>query len=188
MNYAPRQQATNVLPAHDQYDPLNQGQRRRGLFGGRARGVLRREDGDPGTALNYFLFGREGVQGMRDSRMQRDLFNSQVRSQKIEDAARENDMARAQQRDRTVEEYITTLPPEQQARARTAYMVDPEAFAEAIAEQMTGGGWQVGPSYSHAFRIRPDGSRETGAELPLRPRAPSSAGGVTEVPEGFVLD
>ena len=172
-NYAP-QQATQVMPVQDQYDPLQQGQtrRRRGLFGGQARGVVRREDGDPGTALNYFLFGREGVQGMRDSRMQRDLFNSRIRSQKIEDSVGENDLARAQRRDRTVEEYILTLPPEQQGRARTAYMVDPEAFAEAISQQMTGGGWQVGQGYSHAFRIRPDGSRETGAELPLRPRAP----------------
>jgi hypothetical protein len=57
-------------------------------------------------------------------------------------------------------------------RARVAYTADPEAFAEAIARQMGGGDWQVGQGYSHAFRIRPDGSRETGAELPLRPRAP----------------
>lgn len=172
-NYAP-QQATQVMPVQDQYDPLQQGQtrRRRGLFGGQARGVVRREDGDPGTALNYFLFGREGVQGMRDSRMQRDIFNNSIRSQKIEDATAESAMTQRVQRDRVAEEYIASLPIEQQARARTAYAIDPEAFAESLSEQMSGGGWQVGQGYSHAFRIRPDGSRETGAELPLRPRAP----------------
>lgn len=108
------------MPVQDQYDPLQQGQRRRGLFGGRARGILRREDGDPGTALNYFLFGLDGVQGMRDSRMQRDLFNNRVRSQKIEEGAAESQRA-------ALETAIAQLPADQQAWAR----LNPEAFVES---------------------------------------------------------
>ena len=175
-NYAP-QQATQVMPVQDQYDPLQQGQtrRRRGLFGGRARGVLRREDGDPGTLANYFLFGREGVQGMRDSRMQRDIFNSQMRSQKIEEGAAESQRA-------ALEAAIVQLPADQQAWAR----LNPEAFVERMLNPDNG--WESGQGYSHAFRVNPDGTVTRGDPLPIRPRAPSSAGGVTEVPEGFVLD
>lgn len=148
---------TPYVPIDEQQAP----RQRRGLFGG----LTRRDDGDPGTFLNYFLFGRNGVQDMRDSAMRRDLFNFNM-----EGAKRERDQEAQQQQ--ALEQYITSLPPEQQAQARMAAAVDPAAFAEAIAQQMTGGGWQVGQGYSHAFRIRPDGTRETGDPLPLRPRAP----------------
>lgn len=69
-----------------------------------------------------------------------------------------------------LERAISTLPPEQQAWAR----INPEAFMRAFAEAQNdpNHGWQVGQGYSRAFRIRPDGTREDGAELPLRPRAP----------------
>lgn len=69
-----------------------------------------------------------------------------------------------------LERAISSLPPEQQAWAR----LNPEAFIRAYAEAQNdpNHGWQVGQGYSRAFRIRPDGTREDGAELPLRPRAP----------------
>lgn len=190
MNYAPRQQATNVTPVKDQYDPLQQGQtrQRRGLFGGQARGVFRREDGDPGTLANYFLFGLGGVQDMRDSRMQRDMFNSRIRSQKIEEGAAENEATQRQQRETMVHDFIATLPPDQQSRALTAYMVDPDGFAEQYLGTQQGGSWQHGQGYSHLWRPNQDGTVTLGDPLPLRPRAPSSSGGITDVPEGFVLD
>lgn len=177
------------MPVKDQYDPLQQGQtrQRRGLFGGPARGVLRREDGDPGTLANYFLFGREGVQGMRDSRMQRDIFNSQVRSQKIEEGAAENEAMQRQQRETMVRDFISTLPPEQRSRALTAYMVDPDGFAE----QYLGTSQQVWQNNGTTpYRIDP----QTGAvvlgsgSIPHRPRQPLIQYGVPDEDGGTYTD
>lgn len=52
-----------------------------------------------------------------------------------------------------------------------------------------GGDWEVGSGYTHAFRVRPDGTVQQGGEIPLRPRAPNSRGpAAPPVPEGFILD
>lgn len=68
--------------------------RRRSIFGdGPSMGIIRRDDGDPGTLLNTFLLGTEGVQGLRDGRMRRDLFGMQVRGQKMEQAQAERELA-----------------------------------------------------------------------------------------------
>lgn len=146
-------------------DPRQQSrQRRGGMFGsGRARGILRREDGDPGTLVNYALFGRNGVEDMRTSPMRRDLFGRQI-------AALDREAASSKTQQQQMEQAIATLPPEQQAWAR----LNPQAFVRAMAEaQMdNNNGWNVGQGYSHAFRVNPDGTLQQGAPLPLRPRAP----------------
>lgn len=163
-----------ALPkAPDQMDPMNQGQRRRGGLFGRARSLLG-NDGDPTTpnAWDWLVLGPTAPDILQERAQGRDLFGMRVRQAKQEEADSQNQMRRQQQRDQMVKEYIATLPPEQQVRARTAYAVDPEAFAESMAQQMTGGGWEVGQGYSHAFRTRPDGTVEMGDPLPLRPRAP----------------
>lgn len=64
---------------------------RRGLFGRGPQGIFRRADGDPGTLANYFLLGTNGVQGIRDSRMQRDMFGMRVRAQKHEEEQAERE-------------------------------------------------------------------------------------------------
>jgi hypothetical protein len=151
--------------ASDNFRSGTQPRRRRGgMFGGRAQGIIRREDGDPGTLANYFLFGLNGVNDMRADRRDRDLFGFQVRRAKQQESATEQELQRQQQ----MEEAISQLPPEQQAYAR----LDPEAFIEAMIQQQVGGGWETGQGYSHAFRTNPDGTVTLGDQLPLRPRAP----------------
>lgn len=88
---------TPIAPATDPYDPLQTGQRRRrrglgGLFDGPARGILRREDGDPGTLLNYALFGLGGVETMRDRAQERELFPFAVRREKLEQGQIEREL------------------------------------------------------------------------------------------------
>jgi len=85
---------TPTAPPKDQYDPLQIGQRRRrrGLFGGPARGIVRREDGDPGTLLNYALFGQGGVETMRDRAEHRELFPLGVRREKLEQSQIEREL------------------------------------------------------------------------------------------------
>lgn len=128
---------------------------RRGFLGG----LVRRQDGDPGTALNYFLFGLNGVNSMRDNRREDEVLRMARQERELEFKHRDQ-----------VEQAIATLPPDQQVWAR----LNPEAFVRALAESQNdrNNGWNVGQGYSRAFRIRPDGTREDGAELPLRPRAP----------------
>lgn len=54
---------------------------RRGLFGG---GLMRRQDGDPGTALNYFLFGLNGVNSMRDNRREDEVLRMARQERELE--------------------------------------------------------------------------------------------------------
>lgn len=155
-----------VAPSY--YQPAQE-QRGRGLFSGLRRTFTPDRLEAIGAIINDAQRGTNNfpqlMQNRQTDALNRDMFNMRARSAKIEEG-------QAQQQQQAIEQYITSLPPEQQAQARMAAAVDPAAFAEAIAQQMTGGGWQVGQGYSHAFRIRPDGTRETGDPLPLRPRAP----------------
>ena len=149
--------------------PTGEVRSRRSFMGGPSTlavlgATLRQMDG--GNELDEYLSGQQ------DQQYRRDMFGLRAAQGKREDEEAQTERHSLAQRQQVAEEYIRSLPADQQMRARVAYTADPEAFAEAIAEQMSGGGWQVGQGYSHAFRIRPDGSRETGAELPLRPRAP----------------
>ena len=121
--FAPRDDRPDPFQQIPQGSPIfvpAKGQRRRGLFGGPARGIVRREDGDPGTLLNYLVFGQGGVEDMRESRMNRDLFGmrSQTWKRQEEDAARERTNTDA---------AIGTLDPSLQPWARLA----PEVAARA---------------------------------------------------------
>ena len=90
--------------------------------------------------------------------------------QQAEDMALNRQTKMEDQQRSQLEEAIKTLPADQQVWAR----MNPSAFIRALVERQMdpNNGWQVGQGYSRAFRIRPDGTREDGAELPLRPRAP----------------
>lgn len=153
-----------------------QSQRRAGLgiFGGPARGIIRREDGDPGTVLNYLLFGAGGVRGMREDAVRRE--------------ALERRYAEAERERADLDAAISGLPPEQQAWAR----LNPEAFAEAMVRaRMSGNEWQHGQGYSHLWRPNADGSVTLGDPLPLRPPRVLGRGGVDAappLPDGFILD
>ena len=105
--------ARQLFASPDMQIKDEQPQPRRRLFGGPARGIFRREDGDPGTIANYALFGLNGVESMREGRQRRDLFGMQVRQQK-EDAA-------------NLDQAIGSLDPSMQAWAR----LNPEAAAES---------------------------------------------------------
>lgn len=134
---------TPYVPIDEQQAP----RQRRGLFGG----LTRRDDGDPGTFLNYFLFGRNGVQDMRDSRMQRDLFNFNM-----EGAKRERDQEAQQQQ--ALDEAIGTLEPSMQPWARIA----PEAAAQRAFAPPEAPDWMTDPVTGQIFRITPDGRRVDG--------------------------
>ena len=154
-----------------------QPRRRRSMFGGPARGIVRREDGDPGTIANYFLFGREGVQGIRDSRMQRDLFGMQVRGQKLEEAAGEQERAARDAAIAALPEnlrpYAPFLTNEAVSSAimppRPEYEIDAEGrpytiqngavqFGEGRVAVPPGAG--VGGTPPSGYRFTPDGSLE----------------------------
>ena len=147
------------------------------MFGGPARGIVRREDGDPGTIANYFLFGREGVQGIRDSRMQRDLFGMQVRGQKLEEAAGEQERAARDAAIAALPEnlrpYAPFLTNEAVSSAimppRPEYEIDAEGrpytiqngavqFGEGRVAVPPGAG--VGGTPPSGYRFTPDGSLE----------------------------
>lgn len=156
-------QRTYASPKITQEDPLGGGAPRRGMFGGRARGILRREDGDPGTLANYFLFGLGGVNDMRANARADAALETQMWD-------RSRQVKREDEQQRTLDEAISQLPPDQQTWAR----MNPEAYMEALMRRRmdTNNGWNVGQGYSHAFRVNPDGTLQQGAALPLRPRAP----------------
>lgn len=157
-----------------------------GLFGGRARGIVRREDGDPGTLLNHFLYGREGVEDMREAPLRRGLFGQRLRQGKIEEGQAETEAATTAQRQAMAEQFIAQIPAEQQSQARLLYMTDPEGFARRY---LGNGEFQGGAGFTNAYRINPDGTVTTGGALPLRPLAPR--GGMQQhpgVPEGFELE
>lgn len=141
-----------------------------GQVAGRALG----NDGDPATPnfFDWLMLGPTAPDILQERAQNRTLFGARMGQVKREEADAEQERTLRQQREAMVEQYISSLPPERQAQARMAYAVDPESFAEAMAQQMGGGGWQVGQGYSHAFRTNPDGTVTLGDPLPLRPRAP----------------
>lgn len=118
---------------------------------------LRQIGGEAPDAINEFVAAE---QAERDAQMQRDIFGMRMRSQKME-------TQQAQDREQLVQEFIASLPAEQQLRARAAYLTDPEGFA---TQYLGGGGeWTVGSGYTHAFRQN-GGQVELGDPLPVRPR------------------
>jgi hypothetical protein len=148
--------------------PTGEVRSRRSFMGGPSTlavigATLRQMDG--GNELDEYLSGQQ------DQQYQRDMFGLRAAQGKREDEEAQTERTSLAQRQQVAEEYIRSLPADQQMRARVAYTADPEAFAASIAEQMSGGGWQVGQGYSHAFRPRPDGTIEMGGQLPLRPRS-----------------
>lgn len=104
-------QRTYASPKITQEDPLGGGAPRRGMFGGRARGILRREDGDPGTLANYFLFGLGGVNDMRANARADAALETQTWD-------RNRQVKREDEQQRMLDEAISQLPPDQQLRAR----------------------------------------------------------------------
>jgi len=164
---------TPIVPSKDQYDPLGQGQTRprRGLFGGRAMGILRREDGDPGTAWNYFLFGQNGVRGMREDRMARDLFG--MRRAAFEQEQKEAEQQRADQ-----EAAIAALDPSMQPWARLA----PEAAARAALAGPEAPDWQTDPVTGQPYTITPQGQVRYGEG---RVNVRQGGGGMRAPPAGY---
>lgn len=138
----------------------------RGMFGSkrlpRTLGVigagLRQIGGEAPDAVNEFVAAERAAQ---DEQMQRDMFGLRMRSQKAE-------TQQTQDREQLVQEFIASLPAEQQLRARAAYLTDPVGFA---SQYLGGGEWTVGAGYTHAFRQN-GGQVELGDPLPLRPRQP----------------
>lgn len=65
-----------------------------------------------------------------------------------------------------------------------------QARIDALRQPEASNDWQVGSSYTNAFRVRPDGTIEQGGEIPLRPYAPRSSASsqIPGLPPGFVLD
>lgn len=147
--------------------------RRRGLFGGAFAPKNRAGTLEViGATLQQLDDPNGQISALQNARVERGLFGQRIRAAKDEQLQAQQEQSARQRRTDAVEQYIGTLPPEQQVQARMAYAVNPEAFAESVAQQMSGGGWQVGQGYSHTFRTRPDGTVERGDPLPLRPRAP----------------
>lgn len=151
------------VPIEEQRAP----RQRRGLFSG----LTRRDDGDPGTFLNYFLFGRNGVQDMRDSRMRRDMFNFNM-----EGAKREREQEAQQQR--AIEEAIATLDPSMQAWARIA----PNTAAQRALSGPEAPDWNIDPVTGRPYTISPQGAVQYGqGRVSVRP----TGGGGGAAPSGY---
>lgn len=88
--------------------------------------------------------------------------------QRDERAHRDWQRQRIQMQDQREKAAVASLPLDQQVWA----MLNPEAYARALAERGSDNGWETGQGYSHAFRTNPDGTVTLGDPLPLRPRAP----------------
>lgn len=140
----------------------------RGMFGSkrlpRTLGVigagLRQIGGEAPDAINEFVAAE---QAERDAQMQRDIFGMRMRSQKME-------TQQGQDREQLVQEFIASLPAEQQLRARAAYLTSPEGFASQYLS--TGSSdWQNNGTIP--YRIDPaTGQVITGSgTIPHRPRA-----------------
>lgn len=113
-----------------------------GMFGrGPARGIVRREDGDPGTLLNHLLYGRNGVDDIRNGQQRRALFDRQMSQLDREewDASRQGKLT---------EQAIESLDPSMQPWARIApgaaaqRMLAPPEEPETHYDSATGNFWQ----------------------------------------------
>jgi hypothetical protein len=150
-------------------------QRRRGMGGifgdGRPMGIFRRADGDPGSAINYLLFGLEGVETMRDRRMTRDMFGFRTRQAKLEEAERERQR-------QEIEAAIATLPPEMQPWGRLA----PNEAAERALAPPPAPDWNLDPVTGQPFAITPQGQVQYGqGRVNVRP----TGGGADRAPAGY---
>lgn len=122
---------------------------------------LRQIGGEAPDAINDFVAAEQAA---RDEQMQRDIFGMRMRSQKTE-------TQQGQDREQLVQEFIASLPAEQQLRARAAYLTDPEGFASQYL--LTGSSdWQNNGTVP--YRIDPaTGAVITGSgTIPHRPRQP----------------
>ena len=109
--------------------------RRRSMFGnGPAMGILRREDGDPGTILNTLLLGTSGVQDIRDARMRRDMFGMQVRGQKMEEAQAESERQAREAALQALPENLRPLAPFLTNEGITRAVMPPEPSFDIDAE------------------------------------------------------
>lgn len=141
----------------------------RGMFGSkrlpRTLGVigagLRQIGGEAPDAVNEFVAAERAAQ---DEQMQRDMFGLRMRSQKAE-------TQQTQDREQLVQEFIASLPAEQQLRARAAYLTDPEGFA---ARYLATGSSDWQNNGTVPYRIDPaTGAVITGSgTIPHRPRQP----------------
>lgn len=145
------------LPFMDELDPTGQGQgpagvmppepapvpppQRPGMFGGRARGILRREDGDPGTFANYLLFGSNGVQGMRDSAMNQQLFGAQMRGRKLEEQQAQQEQAAREAAIAALPEHLRPLAP----------LLTPDAISRAVMPEEPD--WEIDPRTGRPYTI-----------------------------------
>lgn len=175
-------------PQLEKVQPLATGpQRRRGLFGGMAQfftpdrlqiiGHTLQEMGGQTGALDNYLAQRSDENERRMQQQRRRVIESRE----------DTEWQRQEVDERALRAWVETLTPERREWAR----VNPRAaHAAFMASQFSQGDWESGSSFTHAYRVRPDGSVETGGELPLRPYAPRSSSSTQfpDVPEGFVLD
>jgi hypothetical protein len=111
--------------------PTGEVRSRRSFMGGPSTlavlgATLRQMDG--GNELDEYLSGQQ------DQQYQRDMFGLRAAQGRREDEEAQTERHSLAQRQQVAEEYIRSLPVDQQMRARVAYTADPEAFAEAIAE------------------------------------------------------
>ncbi len=152
---------------------------RRGLFG-RFGGMQSAQGANPlmliGAALQE-AGGQQGAIGDLQDRLQRTrLLDAQSAWQSEQQQRQRQEWAAGDAQTAAVQQWISTLPPAQQALARA----NPSAVAEAFIKQMQGGDWR--PGYGRAIRINPDGSTSLGGSLPT---PPASAYGYGGVPDGW---
>lgn len=160
--------------------PTGEVRSRRSFMGGPSTlavlgATLRQLDG--GNELDDYLSGQQ------DQQYQRDMFGLRAAQGRREDEDAQTERTSLAQRQQVAEEYIRSLPADQQMRARVAYTADPEAFAEAIVQQMTPGQWTGGSGFTNAHRILPNGETEIGGALPLRERS-AGASAAPRLPPG----
>lgn len=133
---------------------------RGGMFGrvlrGAAQGARQLFTPDNMQVIGHTLQELGGQQGALDDFLVR---RSVLRRQERENEEHE------QQRN-ALEKAIASMTPEEQSLAR----MNPQAFVQNFLRNSQ---WQGGPGFTHTWRARPDGSVETGGELPVRSTANS---------------
>lgn len=132
----------------------------------RPRGLLGRMMNSDHPIRDLFM-GSDWVAQQRQIPMD-DMRLQMMQAQMNQANAAQKTQAQAQA---AAQQYIMSLPADQQARARQMYAMDPDSFIQ----QIFGGGsqFQARPGMTNAIRVNPQtGQVEVGGRLPLAPRAP----------------
>lgn len=143
---------------------------RRGLFGRIGQAITPDRLMIVGQTLRDIGEGTNGLPDLLQTIQQRPWLEEEMQGRRMdrkrEQRRFEAEEAQRVQRQAAIQQYIQTLPPDQQPQAMTAALLDPDGFAARIQ----GGEWQSDGTVPYRI-VNGQTQLGTGA-IPHRPRAP----------------